>query len=299
MNPCRSEFFDLGGVRIHVRRWGCADAEPVFLLHGWMDVSASFQFVADSLGCEWNLIAPDWRGFGASTWLHRPYWFPDYLVDLDRLLLHYSPNAAVRLVGHSMGGIVSCLFAGVRPQRVARLATLEGFGVAVTTSEMAPAKLGKWLEQADSPPAMHRYASRAQFAERLCRHHPRLLPERAAWLAEHLAVAAPDGGFVWAGDPYHRVVNPILYRIEEAKACWRQIRAPVLWVDGAESAYIAEFLPDPADQAARKACFANLREVTMADAGHMLHYDQPKALARLLEGFLAGESMAQSAPQAD
>ncbi len=285
MNPSRSEFVELNGLRIHVRRWGRQDARPLFLLHGWMDVSASFQFVADCLGPEWNLIAPDWRGFGPSQWLHRPYWFADYLVDLDRLLTHYSPDTPVRIVGHSMGGIVSCLYAGTRPQRVEALATLEGFGVAVTTPDMAPGRLEKWLLQAEAPPRMHRYASRQQFAERLCRHQPRLRPERATWLAEHLALATAEGDFVWAGDPWHRVVNPVLYRIEEAKACWQQITAPVLWVAGTESSYVAEFLPDPVDQAERKACFASLREVLLADAGHMLHYDQPEALAELIRDF--------------
>jgi pimeloyl-ACP methyl ester carboxylesterase len=44
---------------------------------------------------------------------------------------------------------------------------------------------------------------------------------------------------------------------------------------------------DPAEQAERRGAFANLRHVTLPEAGHMLHHDQPEALARLIEDFLA------------
>ena len=66
MKASRSEFLDIRGLRYHVRTWGNASAPKLFLLHGWMDVSASFQFVVDELRRDWHVIAPDWRGFGLS-----------------------------------------------------------------------------------------------------------------------------------------------------------------------------------------------------------------------------------------
>ena len=122
----RSEFVSFNGVRHHVRLWGPSAGEPLFLLHGWMDVSASFQFLADALPDDRRLIAPDWRGFGRSDWPGRAYSFPDYLVDLDALLQAYAPQGPVEIVGHSLGGVIACLYAGVRPDRVDRLATIEG-----------------------------------------------------------------------------------------------------------------------------------------------------------------------------
>ncbi|MBS1173205.1 MAG: putative methyl ester carboxylesterase, partial [Proteobacteria bacterium] len=85
-----------------MRRWGADGAPRLFVLHGWMDVGASFQFVVDALEGEWQVIAPDWRGFGESEWTGRPYWFPDYLADLDALLARYSSDEPARLVGASM-----------------------------------------------------------------------------------------------------------------------------------------------------------------------------------------------------
>ena len=93
---------------------------------------------------QWHVIAPDWRGFGQSQWNRESYYFPDYLADLDALLDHYQPDGAARLVGHSLGGIVASLYAGARPQRVAKLISIEGFGLAATQREMAPDRLRRW-----------------------------------------------------------------------------------------------------------------------------------------------------------
>ena len=137
MLTSRSEYLDLPGARLHIRRWGDAAAPTLFLLHGWMDVSASFQFMVDALERDWNIIAPDWRGFGPSLWMGRPYYFAEHIADLEAILDHYAPDGKVCLAGHSMGGIIACLYAGIRPERVERTVTLDGFGIAPNPPEMA------------------------------------------------------------------------------------------------------------------------------------------------------------------
>ena len=107
MKVSRTEFVDAHDIRLCVRHWGDADAPKLFMIHGWMDISASFQFVVDALTRDWHVIAPDMRGFGHSAWAQGGYWFPDYLADLEALLDHYSPDAPVRLLGHSLGGNVT------------------------------------------------------------------------------------------------------------------------------------------------------------------------------------------------
>ena len=129
MKPSQSHILNVRGLRYHVRTWGDTADPKLVLLHGWMDVSASFQFLVDALRRDWYVIAPDWRGFGLSEWAPDGYWFPDYVADLDVLLRQLSPKAPVNLVGHSLGGNVAALYAGIRPARVARLVNLEGFGL--------------------------------------------------------------------------------------------------------------------------------------------------------------------------
>jgi pimeloyl-ACP methyl ester carboxylesterase len=297
MRPSRSEFVPLRGHRYHVRIWddegstAWAHRPTLFFLHGWGDVGASFQFVVDALPRGWRVIAPDWRGFGLSQWNDGPYWFLDYIADLDALLEIYSPEQPALIAGHSMGGIVASLYAGIRPQRVARLANLEGFALWVSAESETPARLEKWLQQihADDP-AFRSYASRADFAARLQSDNPRLPAARAAFLAEHSLRAAGDGrngNFVFAADPRHRWINPLLFPLAEAKACWRCITAPTLWLAGKDSAVMKAFAEHADDYRERLACFADAREILLDDCGHNHHHDQPETLAQLLDEFLA------------
>ncbi len=175
MTPSESLIVPIRGLRYHIRAWGPADAPPAMLLHGWMDVSASFQFLADAMRSEWRLYAPDWRGFGLTEWTTAgSYWFPDYLADLDALLAHLSPHAPVALVGHSMGGNVACLYAGVRPERVAKLANLEGFGLTSVQAEEVPPRYARWLDELREEPRFLDYESFAALAQRLQTQNPRL-----------------------------------------------------------------------------------------------------------------------------
>jgi len=291
MKPSNSEFIQLRGVRTHIRRWGPADAPQLFLLHGWMDVSASFQFLVDAFARDWQVIAPDWRGFGKSEWNGHSYWFPDYIADLDALLTHYSPDAPARLVGHSLGGNAACLYAGIRPERVAAVATLEGFGLHASDPSDAPVRYEKWLEQLRTGPVYNRYADRAELAARLQNANPRLAAGRAAFLAEHLGEERlqDPGKMVVAADPYHRLPSPILYRLDDAKACWRRVTAPVLWVAATDSFIMKSFagVVGETDYHDRIACFRDIRTAMLEDAGHNMHHDQPTQVAQLVEAFLA------------
>ena len=288
--PHRSEFLSLRGLRHHVLRWGQAvpGQPPLVMVHGWMDVGASFQFVVDALQRDREVIALDWRGFGLSeTSGSDCYWFPDYLGDLDALLDAVSPGAPVDLVGHSMGGNVAMSYAGVRPQRIRRLVNLEGFGMPDVSPAAAPERLARWLDELKEPPSLRPYATLADVAERLRKNNPRLPADKAAWLAQHWARETPDG-FLLNADPAHKLANPVLYRKAEVLACWQRIAAPTLWVEGSDdqlSRFWGSRYPRE-DFEARLALVPRLERTVLQDAGHMLHHDQPEALAARLELFL-------------
>jgi pimeloyl-ACP methyl ester carboxylesterase len=292
LRASESLFLAIRGLRYHVRRWPPPSPRPgapkVFVLHGWMDVSASFQFVVDALQGDWDVYAPDWRGYGLTEWgKSDSYWFPDYLADLDRILEHFAPQDAVNLVGHSLGGNVAALYAGIRPQRVAKLVNLEGFGMAPTRPEQAPKRYARWLNELHERPTLRPYKDFDALAERLREGNPRLTREKADFLARHWG-REQGGGVVLRSDPAHKIVNPLLYRIEEVQACWREVSAPVLWVDAAESDTLNRIGLSETQHAERRNSFKTLKHVTVKGAGHMLHHDQPEEVARLLEAFLGG-----------
>lgn len=287
MKPSESLFVAVRGLRYHCRCWGAANAPKLFMLHGWMDMSASFQFLVDAFKRDWRVIAPDWRGYGLTDGGGADcYWFPDYFADLEMLLAHFQPDATTTLIGHSMGGNVAMMYAGIRPERVARVVNLEGFGMAGSQPAQAPKRYARWLAELAAAPSLRDYESFDTLADRLCGNNARLSRERALFLARHWGRAKPDGRVELASDPAHRIVNPVLYRLEEAEACWRNVTAPVLWVTGAESETYAQLRLSPEDLVTRKACIRELTERVIADAGHMLHHDQPERLADVIEEFL-------------
>lgn len=288
-----SEFVPVRGLRYHLRRWPAAgdrEAPPLVMLHGWMDVAASFQFVVDAFATPRAVCAPDWRGYGLTQASGSDcYWFPDYLADLDRLLDAVAGDQPVILVGHSMGGNVAMLYAGVRPQRVRAVINLEGFGLRDSAPERAPARYAEWLDELRTPPPLRPYASLDAVAARLRKTNPRLSADKAAFLAAHwsmpLGDASGEAGWRIAADPAHRIVNPVLYRWAEVAACWQQIRAPVLWVEGA--ATDAHRWAGDADEITRRlGLLGEVERVTVDEAGHMLHHDQPQAVARAIEQFI-------------
>ena len=288
MRQSESTFVQIRGLRYHVRTWGDPQSPPLFLLHGWMDVSASFQFLVDALRTERYIVAPDWRGFGLTAWTNEGYWFPDYYADLDALLDLYADRPA-ELVGHSMGGVVACTYAGIRPERVAKVVSLEGFGLARTTPDLAPKRYRRWLEELRDPPRFRTYGSFDEVAARLRQINPRLDAEKADFLARSWAREDSPGKVRLVSDPRHKRVNPYLFHLDEILACWREARAPVLWVFARDSKGTGYLKDTPEQLAERKGAFRHFREAWLEDCGHMMHHDQPERLARLIESFLAGD----------
>ena len=284
-NP-RHESHVIRGLRHHCTRWGAPDAPPVVLLHGWMDTGETFQFLVDEMSDRWSFVAPDWRGFGRSAWEAEGYWFANYLADLDALLEIFSPGAPAMLVGHSMGGNIASLYAGVRPQRVSRLVNIEGLGLPRTSPEQAPERYRRWLDQLRGAPSFSTYASLEEFAESLTRRNARLDPARARFIAAAWSERATDGTIRIRSDPRHKQVNPVLYRREEAEACWRGVTAPVLLLLGGLSEFRGRLGEDSKGERLQQ-LFRDLRMATVADAGHMMHHERPAEVARLIEAFLA------------
>ena len=287
MKPSQSHIHKIRNLRYQVRTWGDSAAPKMFLLHGWMDVSASFQFLVDCFQREWYVVAPDWRGFGLTEWAAGGYWFPDYYADLDALLEIYQPDMPVNLVAHSMGGNVACTYAGIRPQRVARLVSLEGFGMGRTAPDQATGRYQQWLDELRAPPRFNSYTSFDAVAARLKKNNRRLTDEQAHFLAQHWAKQTGPTEVTLRSDPKHKFVNPVLTRLEELLACWRQVTAPVLWVTGDETNGRGWRTDSVQQLAERKAAFRDFREIELQDCGHMMHHDQPVKLAAIIEGFLA------------
>ena len=284
MTSSRSEFIRVRGLRYHVRRWGDPQAPLVFLLHGWLDVSATWQPVAEGLLPQFQVLAPDWRGFGHTQWPEDGYWFPDYVGDFEVIADHYSPSAPILLVGHSMGAQVASLYAGCRPARVAKLVCLDGMFLPEMEAKLAPKRFRNWLDELKDLPQQKTYASFAELAARVKKQHPELSGERAEFVARCWGHEDGHGRIALSADPKHRLSGPGLYRAEEAVAIWSEVTAPTLFVDGGKSPFGKALAAE--ETARRRGAFRDGRSVAIAGGTHMLHFSAPEETAKAIAHFL-------------
>lgn len=300
--PWQSRMLPVRNMHYHQRSWEPERLNPdlpvLVLAHGWMDVAASYQFVVDAFNDAFvqgrRIVAHDWRGFGLS----RPaqpcdsYYFTDYLADLDMLLEQISPDQPIDLVGHSMGGNISCMYAGARPGRIRRFVNLEGFGMPETVASQTPKRLAQWMnelrEQRAGGMGLAPYDSVEAVADRLQKTNRRLPRDKALWLAHHWAAPDAQGRWHILGDAAHKITNPYLYRVDEALACLAAITAPTLSVEASDDSlgqwHKDRYTLEQYHQRIRHIPQCEIARVQ--DAGHMLHHDQPEAVARLIEDFL-------------
>lgn len=287
-----------------LREWGQPGAPIVLMLHGWMDVGASFQFLVDAMKGGWHVIAPDQRGYGGTEWTREAaggYWFAEYIADLEAVIDYISPDAPVHLVGHSLGGNVCSIYAGIRPHRVNKLISLDGFGIPNSSASKAAITYRKWLDAIKAPPVLSTYATLEAVADRLQKNNSRLTRERALWLAQHWSEARDDGRWHLRADPAHKLPFPTVYRLEEVIAIWNEVTAPTLWIGASESeaklwnGYTDEtHVPVSREGhalgtfASRLAAFRDIEFTVVNGAGHMLHHDTPEVVAALVEAHLAG-----------
>jgi pimeloyl-ACP methyl ester carboxylesterase len=285
----RDKFIDAQGLSLHYLEWGEPVGEPLVLVHGFLDQAHSWSpFVAalqKLIKQPLWIIAPDCRGHGDSGWVGAGgyYHFPDYVLDLDRIVQGLGIKT-MKLIGHSMGGTISFLYTGSFPQRVVRLVLIEGIGPPSMAFSDAPARMEKWIAEVNQRGRKHfrQYSSIRAGAEQLRQTNPRLDAELALHLARSGMKQSSAGKWVWKFDPLHRTTAPQPFYAAQAIEFLRRIACPVLIVDGAESRQIRRH-----DSKQRLEEIRDRKQVVIENAGHMVHQDNPLALAKVVAEFLS------------
>jgi len=285
----RSHTLQLRGMNHHIREWGPPDGRPVVMVHGGLDSSITFQFVVDLLPDDWHIIAPDLRGHGDTDPAAQAYWFQDYLADLEGVLDALLPDDAVEIVGHSLGGNISCVYAGLRPARIAKLISLDGFGVRNRSPDEAPDHWRGWLDSWKKMGHEKYYASLDDITARLVHSNPKLGEDKAAFLAPHVSKYVPGKGHTWRFDHGHRRWFASLHYIDEWAACWRQITAPILWVQSGD-VFPPIIKEGERNFEWRAAQIKHMQRAQVEGTGHNLHHEQPEAVARIITQFLQADN---------
>ena len=137
-------------IDLHYVDWGAppgADDAPIlFLLHGDMRTSRSWDAVARRLCDRYRVLAPDSRGHGDSSWPDTGYTFAQRIDDLESFADAIGMRNAVA-VAHSTGGVVATLLSERRPDIFSRLALLEPMVVVTESFQRMVVQEGR-----DAPP---------------------------------------------------------------------------------------------------------------------------------------------------
>jgi pimeloyl-ACP methyl ester carboxylesterase len=273
-------FYDSQGLRLHFADWGNEAAPPIILLHGGRDHGRSWDRIARALQPHFHVMAPDLRGHGDSEWAKgSSYSLADHVYDLTHLV-GAGRNAV--LVGHSFGGMIALAFAGTYPDRVSRLAVLDGAFLPTVPSAPIDARMAEWIAQLDkvSTSQPRRFCTVEEAAERMSAHNSRLTSEQALHLARHAVRQNADGSFSWKYDPYQQARAPYRLSRDDYTALWSRISCPILLLCGSES-----FIPDPG-KADILRHFKQADQEIIAGAGHWLHHDEPRDVLAALRLFL-------------
>jgi pimeloyl-ACP methyl ester carboxylesterase len=280
------------GLEHHVITWEPPGETPeatVLCTHGFLDVGWSWRQVAELLARRGHrVIAFDWRGHGSTDWVGPGgyYYFTDYVADLAGLVDALVPGP-LHLVGHSMGGTANVLYAGVFPDRVSRLISVEGLGPPARPPDHRGERVARWVLGAQKAiqrrGKTRRFSTLDEAVARMRRQNPELSDELGEELARRATRPVGDsqgGGHEWSWDPLHLTRGPTAFRVEELMELIREVTAPTLLIAGGDGFALP-------DQEARAAAFKDVRGTTIHGVGHMVHWFAPDALAAEISRFLA------------
>jgi pimeloyl-ACP methyl ester carboxylesterase len=268
--------------------WGNPSAPPLILVHGGRDHARAWDDVAGVLTRDWHVIAPDLRGHGDSQWADAGgYTMPSFMYDLTELIAQLGLEQ-VTLVGHSLGGNIATRVAGLYPDRVRQLVSIEGLGPSPVMAREIAAKpiesrLRGWIdEQRQLAGRPHRsYATLEEATARMQAQNPHLSAAQALHLTQHGVRQTQTGGYIWKFDPYLRSWPPIDLTREDIRSLWARITCPVQLVYGA-----ASWASNPATDG-RAAQFRHATVAVIEGAGHWVHHDRLENFIEVMRAFLS------------
>ena len=270
--PYQDRFLTVNGLRLHYLDWGSPDKQPFIMLHGIGRVAHSFDHIAPKFSRDYHVIAIDMRGHGDSAWSPEgAYLVQDYANDLEAFVAQLNLRNIV-LLGNSTGGRVVQVYAGMHPERVAKL-VVEDVGPE-RTNEIASG-FARRVQQEENG-----WASEDELVASLMRGGSTVSEELQRNYAHFGSKRREDGRIVWKRDP--NLVKGFV-----PTELWAQvlkITCPTIYILGGASSIVP-----PETQQKLRASLPVVEIVTMPKLGHYPHQEAPQDYIRIVQTFLSGK----------
>ena len=279
-----SHIFFSQRLRLHYIDWGNETAPAMLMVHGIHDHCRTWDDLAAGFVHDYHVVAADLRGHGDSQWLSgSSYQYLDYIYDLHQLV-QQADLAPVVLVGHSMGGAIAALFAGIYPELVTKLVVIEGIGLWSAMQPEVPVqdRIRTWIDATRRLAARlpRRYEDLSEAYQRMQQANPQLSEEQALHLTVHGSNQNEDGTYSWKYDNYTHNFSSSGFTSEETVDLWQRIDCPTLIVN-AQHGLEHRIGHDDTQQ-----YFSDLRTHEIPAAGHWTYHDQRDQVLEHLQQFL-------------
>ncbi len=271
----------LCGTQCSVVEWNPNAKTTVFAMHGWLDNLASFEVLAHHLP-NYRIIAIDSPGHGHSE--HIPaglkYHFYDGIYLIDDLAEHFKQDK-INLLGHSMGGALSFVYAASCPDKVASLVSIESIGpLTAKPEQMLDLFANSISQRRELTEKQKPIYDNFELALKTRAFASKIKQEYIAPIVER-GLEKVSSGYTWRADSRLRVVSPLRLSEPHLLELLSQITIPVLLIEGNEGYLKGHELFEP-----RKQALKNI-EVSSLKGGHHVHLEQPKDCSSLIDNYLA------------
>lgn len=287
MTP-RSYKLPISRLQLSITEWGDPTNPPLILQHGGRDHGRSWDQVAEAFALTHRVIVPDLRGHGDSDWVSDGSYDLLGLVEDFTHIVRTLDLPPCAMVAHSLGANIVTRFAGLYPDQVTRLVSIEGLGDMPEAVQREVARdpldrLRGWIELRSKLGTRRasEYPDFAALVARMMTTDTRITPDFAQHLARHAARANPDGTLRLKHDPAIVGYRPVDIAPEALLLLWKAITCPLLLVYGADS-----WASNPALDG-RAAHFQDARVELFENAGHWVHHDRCNDFILMVKAFLS------------
>ncbi|MBD3274990.1 MAG: alpha/beta fold hydrolase [Candidatus Marinimicrobia bacterium] len=265
----------VNNLNLHYREWGCSGLPPLLILHGLTGHVWEFDSLAMGLADHFHVIVVNQRGHGASDWAED--YSAEIMADDISGMINALELTNPYIIGHSMGGVNSWVFASGHADKIAGLVIVDVNPKTITFPPMVEGFITALNSYADA-----RYAnSQEAVADYLNGYSGNHRAALTSFVLNNL-IEKPDGSWIWRFDA-SGLMDWVKNASGSEKEYWsalRNIKCPTLIIRAENSPFTTE-----SDMNRMQSILPGAQLVEISDSGHDLHIDQLDVLAEVLKKF--------------